>query len=359
MSQNDQNDISDIQLKNPGVTANTVINLPIRGEKRIVPSPVSPVGVQQTAEKGFGAAGLTVPQQLQGLLSRPSAGFNIEAARTTLTDYVMIRIGNRGLNAQGTESDSTAPLVYRFLINPKTVSVNHSTLDSQTLTRAGWQFGVWGEDTARISMSGSTAGRYFLLGLTDAYAEFTESYRNLTQLQIAFENNGYWFEGEQLGEGPLAANATRRRIKMQNDVQLIVGDFIWYGAFESLQISQDADNPFLANFSIEFMAWKERFRKTSPYWNNIENNVQRGHSYQVFQALADQTKQGTPSSTLDFGPTFNLPPVQPPPPPTTPPTSPAVLSVNAENNLPNSSTTSYDYSPGPSFILGDEGYFLG
>ncbi len=352
----DQNDVSDIQIKNVAVTANTPINLPIRGEKRIIPSPVSRSMTQTQAEKDFSSTGITLPNTLK-LAQLGSA--NLVAARSTLIDYAMVRILNRGVNAQGTQGDATQPLVFRFLINPKTVQVSHSTLDSQTLTRSGWQFGVWGEDVAKISLSGQTAGQYYYLGVTDQSAEYTESYRNLSQLQVVFENNGYWFEGEQLGEGPLAANATRRRIKMQNDVQLIVGDFIWYGCFESLNISQNADNPYLANFHIEFMAWKERFRKTSPYWNNIENNVQRGHSYQVYQALVPTSQQGTPSSSLDLGPTANLPQLPPPLGVTQPPTPPAVASANAESSLPNSATTSYDYSPGPSYVLGNEGYFLG
>lgn len=70
-------------------------------------------------------------------------------------------------------------------------------------------------------------------------------YRNLTALELFFENNGYWFEGEQLFEGPLASGAAYRQIKMHQDVQLLCGEFIWDGMFDNLQISEDADSPFL------------------------------------------------------------------------------------------------------------------
>jgi len=312
----DQNNISDLQVKNPGVNT-SVVPLPIRGEKRIIPSPIS---------------------------GKDTSGFNIEAAVGTVVDYVTIRILNRGLTTSG-EADSTQPLVYRFLINPKTVNISHSTLDSQTLTRGGWQFGLWGEDLVRISMNGSTAGQYFSGGVTDQYAEYSKSYRNLAQLQIVFENNGYWFEGEELGEGPLAASATRRRIKMHNDVELTVGDFIWYGCFDSLQVSQDAENPFLARFSIEFTAWKERFRKTSPYWNNIENNVQRGHSYSVYGRLAAAAAEAAKLSNTD-----NLPLTPRTPSVSLVPVPPAVASEQSSTS--NTSLTSgTSTSAAPAAIL--------
>jgi hypothetical protein len=347
MGTNNQNDISDIQSKNAASTANTIVSLPIRGEKQIVPSPISSTQVTQDATTSFGSAGLTIPQSISGPLSQSGAGFTIEAATSTLTDYVMIRIQNRGLDATGTQPDPTQPLVYRFLINPKTVNIAHATLDSQTLTRSGWQFGVWGEDLVNISMSGSTAGQYFFLGLTDAYAEFTESYRNLVQLQMSFENNGYWFEGESIGEGPLAANAARRRIKMQNDVELVVGDFIWYGCFETLQINQDAENPFLARFNLSFIAWKERFRGTSPYWNDIENNVQRGHSYSVYSPLVNQSQQGTPPTNVNT--LLTMPPTPPVPPQGT--TPPAVQDEQLYyTTVP---PTESDHSVSPQYVLGN------
>jgi hypothetical protein len=105
---------------------------------------------------------------------------------------------------------------------------------------------------------------------------------------MVYENNGYWFEGEELGEGPLAADFTRRRIKMHQDVELVCGNFIWSGMFDALTVSQSADNPFLSDFSISFIAWKERFRTTSPYLDSVHNNVQRGHTYTATPPIQQQ-----------------------------------------------------------------------
>jgi hypothetical protein len=271
--------------------------LPIRGEKRIINAPISPIDANNEFEDAYFASGQTPPNvlgydqpnQRQQLVEQND--FNVSAALSPYTDYILIRLFNRGLGGNGQPDGS--PAVYRFLINPSQVVVNRTTLDGQAFARSGWQIGVWGEDSLSISLTGKTAGQYFSFGLTDKYQPFTESYRNLEQLQVVFENNGYWFEGEQAAEGPLGAPFNRRIIKMHSDVELIVGNFIWSGMFESLTLSQDAQTPFLMNFQINFIAWKERFRKQSPYKDTIHNDVKRGHDYGTWQSAALATQQAS------------------------------------------------------------------
>ena len=179
--------------------------LPIRGEKRIISSPVAPADANIEFEQQYQKSGLKPPfpwqkyanpQERQQLVDADD--FNVRAALTPYTDYVIVRLYNRGLGGNGTPDGN--PAVYRFLINPSQVVVNRTTLDGQAFARSGWQIGVWGEDSLQISLTGKTAGQYFAFGTTDRYQPFTESYRNLEQLQVVFENNGYWFEGEQAAE---------------------------------------------------------------------------------------------------------------------------------------------------------------
>lgn len=290
-----------------GVNANiSPQQLPIRGEKRIISSPVSPDNANDQFEQDWQKSSLTPPnlkgyrdpQARQQLVEQ--ADFNVVAAMSPYVDYVVVRLFNRGLDANGLATND--PACYRFLINPSQVVVNRTTLDGQAFARSGWQIGVWGEDSLQISLTGKTAGQYFAFGLTDRYQPFTESYRNLEQLQVVFENNGYWFEGEQQAEGPLAAGQTgfseganfaRRIIKMHADVELIVGNFMWFGMFESLTISQNAEAPYLMDFQIQFVAWKERFRKQSPYADTIHNDVKRGHDYGAWLPTAIQVQKET------------------------------------------------------------------
>ena len=271
-------DISDIAPVNNSVVS--PVYLPIRGEKRIVPTPVSPVDISTSFWKVDPKHSPIVSQQ----------DFYLKAAMKPFIDYVYIRLPYRGGPANTVPDANTPPAVYRFLINPSQVSINRTMLDGQAMTRAGWQIGVWGEDSVQIRLNGKTAGQYWSFGITDRYQEFTQSYRNVLMLQQVFENNGYWFEGEISGEGPLAADWTRRRIKQHSDVELTVGNFIWSGMFESLTLTQSADQPWLISFALSFIAWKEKFRSSSPYQNPILNNVQRGHS---FQPMATTTQPAT------------------------------------------------------------------
>jgi hypothetical protein len=328
--------------------------LPIRGEKRIIPSPVAPSDVSIA----FEAARLAQGGQPSGPLVSDK-DFEISAAISPYVDYVVVRLYNRGLGGNGQPDNS--PAVYRFLINPSQVVVNRTTLDGQAFARSGWQIGVWGEDSLQISLTGKTAGQYFAFGTTDRYQPFTESYRNLEQLQVVFENNGYWFEGEKAAEGPLGADFSRRIIKMHSDVELIVGNFMWYGMFESLTISQNADAPFLMDFQINFIAWKERFRKGSPYKDTIHNDIKRGHDYGTWQPSALTTQQsgngfGT-STTVATTPNTAANPVNPfeltsapitgnlVPPPQLAPVAPAIQAAQDSNTYsqvsPDSNDTSY------------------
>jgi hypothetical protein len=200
--------------------------LPIRSEKKIIPVPAP------------------IP-------SGDMADLSVTAALQPFTQYVLLRIPGRGQTSNGTP-DPSAAAYFQFLINPDQVSITKNTLDEQSFARGGWQIGVQGEDFTDISMEGKTPGKYFANGLTDRDSVFSMSYRNLTALELFFENNGYWFEGEQLFEGPLASGATYRQIKMHQDVQLLCGEFIWDGMFDNLQISEDADSPFLASLPGHF-----------------------------------------------------------------------------------------------------------
>jgi hypothetical protein len=342
------NDLTDIRpdggANNPNVSPTT---LPIRGEKRIITTPITPETLSDEAMLVLGGKARAFYNTGRTSLVQAS-DFETAAALEPFVDYVIIRIPHRGVDASGTLQDQ--PAVYRFLINPATVQINRTTIDGQAFTRAGWQIGVWGEDSLQITMSGQTAGQYFAFGIADIWQPYTESYRNLQQLQVVFENNGYWFEGEQLGEGPLGAGfgisgaASRRRIKMHADVELIVGNYVWEGMFDTLSVQQSAESPFYMNYSLSFIAWKERFRSGSPYPDTLHNDVQRGHAYDSWAPTALMSLLNPAGSTMQQNaPVFPsvsapLPVLQQPGTTTTPmpgapniPVSPTVQSAMQNN----------------------------
>jgi hypothetical protein len=363
INRNTPNDISDTRPDAGNSPELSPTQLPIRGEKRIIPSPVSAATLSGTLGAAYLASGKLPPSIKPGYvhgaggrtqLVEPS-DFLTAAALEPFVDYVIIRLQHRGINAakQSDGSDAT----FRFLINPAQVAISRTTLDGQVMTRAGWQIGVWGEDVVQVTLSGKTAGQYFAFGITDKYQQFTESYRNLEQLQMVFENNGYFFEGEVAAEGPLAADFARRRIKMQEDVELIVGNFMWYGMFDTLTITQSADEPWLASFNIVFTAWIERYRPSSPYQQQIRSGLQRGHSYSAWASSTINNSHGVPSNANT--PANNLPPTQPAPTVVPNTTAPAVTQAQADMKLPQGvDPTSVDSSPMQNVLYRTEPQFV-
>jgi hypothetical protein len=254
-----------------------LFKLPVRGEKCFIPIVVP---------SQLGKPGGVVNEKLIIGDSISDQDLETSAAHSSpYAEYVRLRIPGRGTTETGVP-DPSASIYFQFLINPAQITITRQQLDAQAMARAGWQLGVWGEDFISITMEGRTPGRYFANGLTDEYADFSMSFRHLEALEVFVENNGYWFEGEQSAEGPLAtAGFTRRQIKMHTDVELSVGEFIWSGMFESMTIREDSQNPYLQVFSLSFIAWKEAFFQETPYLNPIDKSVQRGHTPNAYVAL--------------------------------------------------------------------------
>lgn len=268
----------------------TISKLPTRGEKRLVPV---------------------------GRVNDELKNEHISNALVSLTDYVTIRIPSR-------------QFTYRFLINPKSAQINRQTLDSQAMTRGGWQIGVWGEDTIDIQLQGTTAGQYFstripptaegespldLEGLSDRFGEYSLSYRNLMELMNLFENNGYFYEGEAHEDMWAAPNYTRKKIKSHGDVELKIGNFIWSGMFANMTVTDMADTPFSLTFDLSFLAWKERFVKESPWRSNITNDRTGGHDARVLNHIdvkprmdaIEQSAGSTTSMIQSYQDLSNLP----------------------------------------------------
>jgi hypothetical protein len=281
-----------------------VASLPGRADKRIVPVPVPTIeflnpdtGREYKSSDGTMQAkpdwswrnlfGSPPPGNFktQGTTIRQASAmsdYSTYQAKSTFTNYMDIRIADR---REGPTVTKPEPLVFRFLINPYAINVSRNTIDAQSMARAGWQVGFWGDDTVEIRLEGVTAGQYFTLGLTNNFNEHTASYRNFMEFVSLFENNGYWFEGEDIDNSTLANDALRRRIRFHSDVELRVGNFCWSGCFTDLEFTEDADKPYQISFSATFMAWKERFVDASPWRDSIHNDVYRGHAYEATRSL--------------------------------------------------------------------------
>src|SRR5271167_1450814 len=107
-SNTNSSDLSDVQLgaaTNPNVTPTT---LPIRGEKRIIPTPVSAGDLNLAFEAEYLKSGKKLPVYSGSLRNQLVQGsdFNTVAALSPYTDYVIVRLQHRGTSANGQASAS-------------------------------------------------------------------------------------------------------------------------------------------------------------------------------------------------------------------------------------------------------------
>jgi hypothetical protein len=253
---------NNVSKPNPQLPSDAgLFSLPTRREKRIIP-------VGAGARQGSGQ-------------SFTADDFEITAALQPFQDYILIRIPGRGRDSSG-NPDPSQSAYFKFLINPQQLSVSREHADSQALSRSGWQIGIAGEEPIRVTFDGKSPGKFFANGLTDLMSDYSLSYRHLQALEVVFENNGYRWEGEEVDTvGAYASGAARRQIKSHSSIELTCGEFVWTGMFESLEIEEDAENPYFLSFSMSFVAWKEHFLPQTPYIDPIAGAIERGHTFVV------------------------------------------------------------------------------
>ena len=199
---------------------------------------------------------------------------DVGLASGLMGDFIYIKLKSRGFGG--------ADLVWKFLVNPETIQINRQVVDAESMSRAGLQTGIWG-DLTDISISGVTAGQYFAGVLVDMYGEQSRSFSSVMELMAVYENNGTWFEGESTGNAAAADAITRKQMQIQADVELAYGNFIWSGCFTEMTLDDSADTPYYNKFTLGFMAWKERFRRDSPWRNSISDNQYFGHAYELYE----------------------------------------------------------------------------
>src|SRR5208282_1456119 len=131
-------------IRPQGGQALTLNLLPTRGEKQLVPSPITVTQSTTLMNRGF-YKGSPTPVSLSVDATTLQEDFALSAALKPLTDFVVIYIQNRGTDSQGNPlpAPNTTNAVFRFLINPETVSISHTTHTRESFDRVGWQFGGW------------------------------------------------------------------------------------------------------------------------------------------------------------------------------------------------------------------------
>lgn len=136
--------------------------------------------------------------------------------------------------------EQTPPLV--LYINPSDLTRTFQRRIQEQMAGNGHIIEHWGEDQDKLSANGKIGAAYTTkTGLTRYFRRNAASYQQLMHLYIMYRNNGYIFEVMD-----------PRRISLVGRVQITYDTEVWIGHFDTFTMSENADNPFMMDYSFEF-----------------------------------------------------------------------------------------------------------
>lgn len=155
---------------------------------------------------------------------------------------------------QGLEAMAKAPPL-RMLINPSKFSVKSSKIvQDGNWGRDGPIIEFWGDDQDKISGSGKVAGFYAVdksnaggPGLTRMARNFSQGYQNFQSLWMLYKNNG----GMYLDTSMTQQNRDFM-LSTVGSVYLYYDNILYFGSFDSFNVTETDDKPFTLEYSFEF-----------------------------------------------------------------------------------------------------------
>lgn len=148
-----------------------------------------------------------------------------------------------------------------LLVNPTDMSRSFDRIHSfQNRNRYGYIYQVWGEQLAKVTFSGSTAG--FVAGSTRGYQALVDrdtgtpsgyqwasrrdsaAWQNFEALVQFYRNNGYVYDTLGRSEAHLMVGAVR----------IVYDDIMYEGHIDSLNFGFDENTPLRVQFDVEFTA---------------------------------------------------------------------------------------------------------
>lgn len=149
------------------------------------------------------------------------------------------------LNVQGL----TDPLF--LFVNPHTWSRSSTKVQTNHFTRNGYKTERWGDELETIHASGTLGGFYTQqTGLTRVNRRETPAYRNFMKLVQIFKNNGALYDTSYLG----AESAPTSNVKIIDvgAVEILYGQELFRGTFDTFSITESADKPFSLDYEFTF-----------------------------------------------------------------------------------------------------------
>ena len=187
---------------------------------------------------------------------------------------VLIEMVDRNNNAVSvTKADGALVYGVQFNISPETLTVNSVQVINRFQTMASWVEEHWGGELDQISFSGKSfsfnvqlATRY----LTILSRRDSGAYQELRDLMSLYQTNGLVLQGPSVHDGsrqirkfyvPTSQKSVRQilnhprtgMVKERLYVRLTFQGFMQcLGYFESIEVTEDAQNPYQMSYSVNF-----------------------------------------------------------------------------------------------------------
>jgi len=184
--------------------------------------------------------------------------------------------GPMGLAYQAQQTQITADINYakaslrnvppvQFLINPQSFTVSSSRIVTDgNWARNGPSHVVehWGDAQDTITAQGRVAGFYASFkdaarqkqsGLSRSNRSFTKSYENLMSLVLLYRNNG---AVKTVDYADVRGQATTKQdnIALMAPMYIYYDNTLYFGSFNSFQLTEEAEAPFTLSYTFEFVA---------------------------------------------------------------------------------------------------------
>lgn len=167
-----------------------------------------------------------------------------------------ISIYNTDYNADLKVDNAKEIIKLVLFVNPKDLVIGQQQIASTTYTRRGWVTGVWGNQQATLSASGTSSGFYFIYnkkgGITNRYRRGSPGFINLMDVIGLFKNNGWYFlDGTK--NPTLFRDGTSRVISVMDSIKIEYDGSTYIGSFNTFTLNDVAASPYKMDYSFEFI----------------------------------------------------------------------------------------------------------
>lgn len=253
-------------------------------DANLKPLPGGFAGPMETAEAALGGAKpppfrspvakpeAPAPTSFAGEGAANAAQSRQEGSKTQGKDLNTTDLGKQYQAAQMAEISATQFLLesmrntppLRFLVNPSNFKQGMEKISNDgNWTRNGPIVEHWGDGQDKLDFSGKVAAFMALdanspnpddagggPGLTRIARTYSAGYQNFLSLWMFYRNNGGIFNLS--GQSATATGSMWSRLSMMGTVYIFYDDTLYFGSFDSFDVTEEDTAPFTLSYSIQF-----------------------------------------------------------------------------------------------------------